>query len=136
MVAFTALGMIVGIALAQFFRVFALVPVTIFIVVGACLLDLLGGHTIPHTIMACLSIASSLQVGYFSVVYFSGFVFRARQRMPGVIVQEDQRLLSVAQQEVDSALPALKGMLAAMKESPKAEKPQEIAAVRATKAMR
>jgi hypothetical protein len=77
-----------------------------------------------------------LQVGYFSGVFFNGFVLRARKGVPGHIEQEEQQLIStfLAQEEVDRSLPALKRKLAAMKGSRKAETPEKGEAARATKA--
>jgi hypothetical protein len=83
MVVVIGLGLALGIALAQFFRAFALAPAIMVAGAGTFLVEAAGGHTVAHALLVSLCVALALQLGFLSGVFFNGFVARRRRSSAG-----------------------------------------------------
>jgi hypothetical protein len=84
MVVAIVLGFALGIALAQFFGTFALVPAGIVAAAGTSLIEAAGGHTVAQALLANFCIALALQLGFLSGVFFNGLVLRSRRPLASV----------------------------------------------------
>jgi hypothetical protein len=115
MVVAIALGLALGIALAQFCNAFALAPATMVAGAGTFLIETAGGHTVAHALLASFCITSALQLGFLFGVLFNGLVVRSR-RTSARLREEEPSLLppSLAEAEIDKMqqkLAAMKGLL-------------------------
>jgi hypothetical protein len=79
MVVETVLAFALGIALAQFFRVYVLAPTTIAGLGGLIWLEVASGHSLAHTLAAVVLVSISLQSGFLSGIFLGGFVVRAKK---------------------------------------------------------
>ena len=74
MVVIAAFALALGIALARFYRVFVLLPVTIFVVVGVSIFELIGPHSVANGVFAVMLATAALQVGFLSASLLGGVV--------------------------------------------------------------
>ena len=72
MIVALTLGLAVGIALAQFFRAYVLIPATVVALAGSLLYEAVRGHAVAHALLASLSIALALQSGFFVGAFLNG----------------------------------------------------------------
>jgi hypothetical protein len=72
-----AVGLFMGVALAQFFRAYILPPATMLALIFAVIADLADGRSLIHVLVACLFVAFALQVGYLLGALLRGFVVPA-----------------------------------------------------------
>ena len=80
MIAIAALTFACGIALAQYYMVFVLLPATILVVAGVSILEALSGHAPGRAALSVLLGASTLQMGFLAASLLSGLAagaFRA-----------------------------------------------------------
>ena len=72
MVVIAAFALALGIALARFYRVFVLLPVTIFVVAGVSIFEWSGAHPVAHASLAVVLATAALQVGFLSASLLGG----------------------------------------------------------------
>jgi uncharacterized membrane protein YbjE (DUF340 family) len=75
-----AVGLVLGVLIAQFFRAFVLPMATLLallFVVGA---DLLSGRSLVHIMIECLSVSFALQCGFLLGILLQGFTIPAGLR--------------------------------------------------------
>jgi hypothetical protein len=72
MIVAITLALVIGVALAQFFRALVLIPTTIVALIGIISHEAARGHTVFHTLMATLSIAVAIQVSFLFGAFLKG----------------------------------------------------------------
>ena len=72
MIVAIAMGVAAGIACAQFYRAYILIPATIAELIGIVMNEAVLGQTVTHAILASLSIALALQSGFFIGTFLNG----------------------------------------------------------------
>jgi len=115
-------ALVFGMLLAQFFRVFVMLPALVLASGGAIVMEAAGGSSIVNILASALCVTISLQLGFCL-----GIVIRGKS---GLAVDSDEETpLSVAETELDKALAGLQEKLAAMR-SAQSKFPEEAIAYR------
>lgn len=77
-----ALGVIAGLALADRFGVFILLPATLVAMGGTILFEVTTEHTLAQAWPGALCIALGLQLGFMARGFFRGFLIRTTPNTP------------------------------------------------------
>jgi hypothetical protein len=64
-----------GVALAQFFRPLVLLPATLVAVMVVAADQTISGHSVAHAMVACICVASALQLSFLAGLLVSPFLF-------------------------------------------------------------
>jgi uncharacterized protein YneF (UPF0154 family) len=78
MVVAVVICLIAGIALAQFYKVFVLLPATIVALLGQTLIEVGNRNTVDHALIAILCVAFALQAGFLCGAFLSSSLIRAQ----------------------------------------------------------
>lgn len=79
---------LVGMVLAQYFRIFALVPLILVACVLAAIINGLQGYGLEHIVVACLLIIVCLQLGFF----FGAWIALPDEDRPGLSINIEKNL--------------------------------------------
>lgn len=77
-----AVGVIAGLALADRFGVFILLPATLLAMAGTILFEVTIEHTLAQAWLGALCIALGLQLGFIAGGFFRGFLIRTTPNIP------------------------------------------------------
>jgi hypothetical protein len=69
-----AVGLLVGVVLAQFFRAFVLPVATLLALLVVVAMDLLSGRSLVHIMFGCISVSFALQCGFLIRILLQAFV--------------------------------------------------------------
>jgi hypothetical protein len=88
MIMFGAIGVVVGVALAQRFTVFVLAPVILVAAAGTSLIEIMRAHGPAQGLLSGLCVVLALQLGFLAGVFFRGSVGYSRQSSVGATLDE------------------------------------------------
>lgn len=118
------IGLALGFGLAQFLRVFALVPLVVVSTLGVLFLEFAGGDGGTYALRAPVGVAIALQSGFMLGVLYKGAAIRKARHSFRASEDPGRQLALAAEEERDKALPALAEKLAAMRDNERKATPR------------